>query len=132
MNYQFINTDGEDISCSSIDCIQEVISKPYEYWLSGTGRSHFLKNLDNRKVRIIEKIETRKIPGGETVRIAKIEYWAEELGQWVLKSDKHTFWPVNWSMEKIKQSVLEAARNITYKKGNKYRGITDNGVEIEF
>jgi len=37
MNYQFINTDGEDIYCSSIDCIQEVISKPYEHWLSGTG-----------------------------------------------------------------------------------------------
>ncbi|MBL7725398.1 MAG: EndoU domain-containing protein [Chitinophagaceae bacterium] len=110
---------------------KNTIHKKYSFRLDGTGGSHFLKNLDNRKVKIIEKIETRKIPGG-TVRIAKIEYWVEELGQWVLKSDKHTFWPVNWSMEKIKQSVLEAARNITYKKGNKCRGITDNGVEIEF
>jgi hypothetical protein len=28
-----------------------------------------------------------------TVRLAKIEYWIEEMGRWKLKPDTHTFFP---------------------------------------
>ncbi|MCX8533515.1 EndoU domain-containing protein [Chryseobacterium luquanense] len=96
------------------------------------GGFHILNKLNNKLVRIAENLGTKVLPTGETVRLAKIEYWIKEMGKWVLKKDTHTFFPSKWDINKIKKVVQEASENITFKQGNKYRGITKQGIEIEF
>ncbi|AZA55510.1 EndoU domain-containing protein [Chryseobacterium sp. G0201] len=56
----------------------------------------------------------------------------EELGDFKIKKDKHTFFPKEWDLEKIKSVVKEASENITFSDGNKFQGITKNGVKLEF
>ncbi|WP_082498288.1 EndoU domain-containing protein [Chryseobacterium sp. Leaf180] len=56
----------------------------------------------------------------------------EELGEFTIKKDKHTFFPKQWDLEKIKRIVKEASENITFSDGNKFQGMTKNGIEIEF
>jgi hypothetical protein len=100
-------------------------------WKS-VGGSHLLSKLDNRLINIVENIGTRVIATGESVRFAKIDYWVEELGKWVRKDEIHTFFPRRWDINKVQEVVKEATQNIVFKNGNKYRGITKKGVEIEF
>ncbi|OVE54725.1 EndoU domain-containing protein [Chryseobacterium mucoviscidosis] len=96
------------------------------------GGFHILNKLNNKLVRIAENLGTKVLPTGETVHLAKIEYWIKEMGKWDLKKDTHTFFPSKWDINKIKKVVQEASENITFKQGNKYRGITKQGIEIEF
>ncbi len=100
--------------------------------VDATSGAHVLKNLNNKYIRIFENLEIRKLPTGETVRIAKIQYWIEELGQWMTKDGFHAFWPQSWSADKIKKVIFEAAENIAYKSGNQFVGKTSNGITIEF
>ena len=88
-------------------------------------------NLDNRYVRILENLDTKKLPTGEFVRIARIEFLIEELKHidtllpdnlkgWRTKNDIHTFWPQNWSYQKIEQTIIEATENIILNSGNRF------------
>ena len=96
------------------------------------GGFHLLSEIRDKTIRIVENVATRRIPAGETVRITKIEYWVEELQQWVLKKDKHTFFPSGWDIEKVKKVVKEATENIIENNGNRYIGTSKEGIRIEF
>lgn len=87
--------------------------------------------MNNKLVRITENLSTKILPTGETVRLAKIEYWIEEMGRWKLKPDTHTFFPSKWDINKIKKVVQEASANIIEKEGNRYVGISKDGIKIE-
>lgn len=117
----------------------------YEYLASQGGRAaergfnyspsvggfHILNKLNNSLVRIIANLGTKILPTGETVRLAHIEYWVEEMGRWKLKPDTHTFFPSKWDINKIKKVVQEASANIIEREGNRYVGISKDGIKIE-
>lgn len=69
---------------------------------------------------------------GETVKQARLQYWVEELGQWISKEDIHTFYPNRWSYRRIEKAVLEATENIIDFRGNKFVGETTDSIKIEF
>jgi len=110
---------------------QSSITPPYQARIKGAGGSHIIAKINNQLIRIVES-GTHVLPSGETIRIATIKYWIEEKRIWKLKDDIHTFFPSNWNLEKIRSVVEEASKNITFKQGNKFRGITKNGIQIEF
>jgi len=124
----------------------ENLVEEYEYLASRGGKAaergfnysptvggfHILNKLNNKLVRIAENLGTKVLPTGETVRLAKIEYWIQEMGKWVLKKDTHTFFPSKWDINKIKKVVQEASENAKQIMGNKYQGISKEGIEIEF
>ena len=119
------------------------IEEGFNYKLMSRGGAHVLRNLNNDHIRIIENLDTRKLPTGDTVRMAKIEFFIKELKHidvdlpenlkgWRTKTDIHTFWPQNWNYQKIEQAVKEATENIIFNERNKFRGLTKDGIEIEF
>jgi hypothetical protein len=93
---------------------------------------HILSELNNKLIQIVENLGTKRLPTGETVRICKVKYWVEELGQWISKKHPHTFWPSGWDMNKIKQVCTEASENITFRQGNKFEGLSKSGIKIQF
>jgi len=108
------------------------IKPPYQAKIKSKGGMHVLDNFNKKLIQIYEHVSVEFLPTGEKVLISKIKYWVEELGEFVTKKDKHTFFPKEWDISKIKKVVQEASENITFRQGNKYRGITKQGIEIEF
>ncbi len=103
----------------------------FSYKISVSG-AHMLRNLNNDFIRIFENITTRKLPTGETVKIGKIEFWVEELGQWMAKKDTHTFWPQGWTYKQVEEVIKSSSENIFFNVGNKFRGVSKDGIEVEF
>jgi hypothetical protein len=111
--------------------LKSTIKKGTNVAIRAAGGSHVLHKFNNKFIRIVENMGTMKLPTGESVRLAKIEYWVEELGQWVAKEGVHTFWPQGWSLNKIKSIILEASENIILRDGTKAVGRTKKGIFIE-
>lgn len=112
--------------------VKSTIKPPYQARIKAKGGMHMLKNFNKNLIQIYDHIKVEFLPTGEKVLISKIKYWVEEIGEFVVKKDKHTFFPKEWDINKIKKVVQEASGNITFKQGTKYRGITKEGIEIEF
>ncbi|WP_397364017.1 EndoU domain-containing protein [Olleya sp. R77988] len=55
---------------------------------------------------------------------------ARELKDWS-RFKTSTFFPKQWSKQKIAKVIEEASMNIYFKDGNLYRGITKSGIKIE-
>ena len=87
--------------------------------------------LKNDLIKIVDVIGTFTLKTGETVKQCKIVFWVEELGQCVEKGVT-TFFPKEWSMEKIQQKILEATEDIVTFRKNKFVGRTKEGILIEF
>ena len=76
--------------------------------------------------------EIGRLPTGEKVYSGLVEFWVKELNQWKPKDLPSTFFPKNWSEDKIRKIVEEATTNIYYNDRNLYRGVTKQGIKIEF
>ena len=88
-------------------------------------------NYLNRFVKLVGKLElVGKLPTGEKVYKGVVKFWIKELKQWS-KSKSSTFFPKQWSKEKIAKVVEEASMNIIFKQGNRYIGATKKGIKIE-
>ncbi|GEM_PF-6817136 len=95
------------------------------------GGMHNLNYL-NKYVRLNGELKLLgKLPTGEKVYKGMVEFYISELKQWS-KSKESTFFPKKWSKNKIQSVIKEASMNIILRDGNRYIGITKNGIQIEF
>jgi hypothetical protein len=105
--------------------------RQYNYEVK-VGGMHNLNNL-NSDVKLIFELKLKgRLPTGEEVYEAFVSFYIKEWKAWKVKRFASTFFPKSWSEEKIEKVVIEAALNIYEKKGTRYRGITSEGIKIEF
>lgn len=72
------------------------------------------------------------MPNGDKAEKAIIEVFVKEGNKWTKKKKMSTLFPNNWSDFKINKAIKEATEDVFFKKGNKFRGETKEGVLIEF
>ncbi|MEL1244674.1 EndoU domain-containing protein [Flavobacterium sp. DGU11] len=108
--------------------------KKFNYKVT-VGGVHNLNNL-SRYMRIkggLKELKLAgKLPTGEKVYKGLVEFWVKELKAWKPKDLASTFFPKSWPEEKIRKVIQEASLNIYFRDRNLYRGITKEGIKIEF
>ena len=86
---------------------------------------------------MIEEIGVAKLeftlPTGEKIYKSKIKVFVQEVnngqGGWKTVTKEKTWWPTEWSDEKIWEKISEAFKN-KIEDGNGYVGTTSDGIKI--
>ncbi|MEE1897969.1 EndoU domain-containing protein [Flavobacterium rakeshii] len=105
--------------------------KKFVYEVEVTGMRS-LNNL-NKYIKLMGELELLgKLPTSEKIYSGKVQYWIKELNQWKVKKMASTFFPKKWSEVKIRSVIQEASMNIQVKQGNRFVGMTKQGILIEF
>ncbi|GEN68239.1 EndoU domain-containing protein [Chryseobacterium rhizosphaerae] len=63
---------------------------------------------------------------------AKIRVWNAHLGNWKMKKELSTFFPDNWSRQRIHEELAIAFNNKKFGGGNAYDGKMSNGIKVRF
>ena len=107
--------------------------KGFNYKVKTAGGLHQEKFIDGINSKIIGTKRLKgKLPTGEEIFEADIEFFVKELNAWKQKSNPSTFFPDSWGEDKIQSVIKEASENLIEVNGRNYTGVTSNGIKIEF
>ena len=107
-------------------------SDPHYYTYDGKG-VHYktaLKNPSNPNG--LGDIILGPFPLGKGFYEAKIRVWIVEINAWRVKKKPSTFFPDDWSQQRIQEELAIAFQNKKFQSGNAYNGKMSNGVKVRF
>ncbi|MBV5312082.1 MAG: EndoU domain-containing protein [Prolixibacteraceae bacterium] len=84
---------------------------------------------DPAKVQIIERININYDTGVYSARVKKLD---ENTGLWIEKDGITTFFPDNWSVNRLFHECLFAYNNRKHTSGKIYKSKTKSGVTVKF
>ena len=62
----------------------------------------------------------------------KVRLWIAEINEWRVKKKLSTFFPDDWTQQRVHEELAIAFENKKFQGGNAYDGTMSNGVKIRF
>ena len=89
---------------------------------------HHISAINSGHSRIISVIRP---PNQQKVYEATVEIFDKKRSAWIRKEAKSSFYPDNWSKEKVLKEITSAFNNPDkISKGAKWESVSDSGIKI--
>ena len=112
--------------------LDQQLFKMLDHIISGEVTKKSVSGLHYFIPKFQEIIEITKSKNSKGIWEAKIKALRVSTNEWINKEQPSTFFPTEWTKEKLVEKIHEAYINKNHNGINIFQGITKCGIKIEF